>query len=598
MISQHLQDKLALLPDQPGCYIMKDENQNILYVGKAKVLKNRVRSYFHGVHDNKTTRLVSHIRDFEFIVTGSEKEALLLEINLIKKHTPPFNIMFMDDKSYPYIAISSDKNFTVRLTRQTKDKKSIYYGPYPSSQSANEIVRLINQIFPIRKCKNLPKQPCLYYHMHQCLGYCIKDIEESEIDSYKKQIRKFLDGDAKEILDSLQEQMTKASDELRFERAQDIYNTIQAIHHVLEKQTIDFKDRTNRDVFGYYEEKGYISFQGFFIRQGKLLERTLSINPIYEESMDAFVSFIVQYYQNNVIPKEILVPEGTPVEMLEEALQTHVHIPLRKEKKKLVDLVIKNAKTAHEQKFQLILRKDKQLEQANQKLSQIFQAPIHTVELFDNSHISGTYNVSGLVVFVDGKEDKSQYRHYKLDGYRSDLDSMKEVVYRRYFRLLKEQKPMPDLLLVDGGALQINAAKEIKEMLDLDLRIAGLVKDDKHNTRALLNENLEEIPLDKEEPLFFLLTHMQDEVHRFAISYHRKLRSKGMTKSILDEINGIGPKRKKELLKHFKSMKKIKEASVQELCEVLPESVAKEVFTQLHQNDHNSIMDAKESKNG
>lgn len=598
MISQHLQDKLALLPDQPGCYIMKGENQNILYVGKAKVLKNRVRSYFHGVHDNKTTRLVSHIRDFEFIVTGSEKEALLLEINLIKKHTPPFNIMFMDDKSYPYIAISSDKNFTVRLTRQTKDKKSIYYGPYPSSQSANEIVRLINQIFPIRKCKNLPKQPCLYYHMHQCLGYCIKDIEESEIDSYKKQIRKFLDGDAKEILDSLQEQMTKASDELRFERAQDIYNTIQAIHHVLEKQTIDFKDRTNRDVFGYYEEKGYISFQGFFIRQGKLLERTLSINPIYEESMDAFVSFIVQYYQNNVIPKEILVPEGTPVEMLEEALQTHVHIPLRKEKKKLVDLVIKNAKTAHEQKFQLILRKDKQLEQANQKLSQIFQAPIHTVELFDNSHISGTYNVSGLVVFVDGKEDKSQYRHYKLDGYRSDLDSMKEVVYRRYFRLLKEQKPMPDLLLVDGGALQINAAKEIKEMLDLDLRIAGLVKDDKHNTRALLNENLEEIPLDKEEPLFFLLTHMQDEVHRFAISYHRKLRSKGMTKSILDEINGIGPKRKKELLKHFKSMKKIKEASVQELCEVLPESVAKEVFTQLHQNDHNSIMDAKESKNG
>lgn len=598
MISQHLQDKLALLPDQPGCYIMKDENGKILYVGKAKVLKNRVRSYFHGVHDNKTTRLVSHIRDFEFIVTGSEKEALLLEINLIKKHTPPFNIMFMDDKSYPYIVISKDPCFTVRVSRQVKNKKNTYYGPYPSAQSAYEIVRLINQIFPIRKCKNMPKQPCLYYHMHQCLGYCFKEIDNKVNEENRKAIRRFLDGDAKEIIDDLTKQMQQASDELRFERAKEIYDLIQAIEHVIEKQTIDFKDRASRDVFGWYEDKGYISFQGFFIRKGKLLERTLSIEPIYEDTMEAFVSYIVQYYQKNIVPSEILVPEGTPVEVLEEALDTRVHIPKRGEKKKLVDLVIKNAKEAHDQKFQLVFRKDKELEMANQHLSRIFHAKIETVEMFDNSHISGAYNVSGLVVFENGKPDKSQYRHYKLDGYVSDLDSMKEVIYRRYFRLLKEGKPMPDLLLVDGGALQINAAKEIKEMLDLDLRIAGLVKDDKHSTRALIDENLNEIPLNKEDPLFFLLTRMQDEVHRFAISYHRKLRSKGMTQSMLDTVSGIGEKRKKQLLKHFKSMKQIRLASVEQLSEVLPQDVALSLYQRLHEDDKQSIIPLKESENG
>lgn len=594
MVSKHLQDKLALLPDQPGCYIMKDDKGKILYVGKAKVLKNRVRSYFRGVHDNKTTRLVSHIRDFEFIVTGSEKEALLLEINLIKKHTPPFNIMFMDDKSYPYIVMSKEDCFTIRVTRQVKNKKDIYYGPYPSAQSAYEIVRLINQIFPIRKCKNMPKEPCLYYHMHQCLGYCFKDIDKEINEENRKAIRKFLDGDAKAIIANLQKEMEEASEALKFERAKEVYDTIQAIEHVIEKQTIDFKDLSSRDVFGFYEDKGYISFQGFFIRKGKLLERTLSIDPIYEDSMEAFVSYIVQYYQKNIIPKEILVPEGTPIEVLEEALDTNVRIPMRGEKKKLVELVIKNAKEAHDQKFQLVFRKDRELEMANQQLGRIFKSKIQTVEMFDNSHISGSYNVSGLVVFENGKPDKNQYRHYKLDGYISDLDSMKEVIYRRYFRLLKEGKPMPDLLLVDGGALQINAAKEIKEMLDLDLRIAGLVKDDKHSTRALLNENLEEIPLNKEDPLFFLLTRMQDEVHRFAISYHRKLRSKGMTKSVLDTVSGIGDKRKKELLKHFKSMKQMRLATVEELKEVLPEQVANTLYQRLHDDDYDSIIPLEE----
>lgn len=585
--SKHLQDKLALLPDKPGCYIMKDEKGSILYVGKAKILKNRVRSYFHGTHNQKTTRLVSHIRDFEFIVTDSEKEALLLEINLIKKHTPPYNIMFMDDKAYPYIELTREDNFTVRVLRNVKKKnrKNEYFGPYPSSQSAYEMVRLIHQIYPIRKCKNIPKQACLYYHMHQCNAPCIHTVDTKENARLRKKVQAFLRGDTKDVVDSLNEKMLKASENLQFEKAKEIHDTILAIDHVVEKQTIDFKDQGNRDVFGYYVDKGYISFQGFFIRQGKLLERNMSIVPLYEDELDAFTSFIMQYYENNVVPKEILVPEGTSVDVLKESLETNVHIPIRGEKKKLVDMVYKNAKEAHEQKFQLIYRKDQELKDANDELSKLFGKEIHTVEMFDNSHIQGTFNVSGLVVFKDGLPDKNEYRHYKLDGYRSDMDSMKEVIYRRYFRLLKEHKPMPDLLIVDGGALQIMAAKEILDLLQVDVTLAGLVKDDHHNTRALMNDKLDEFGLDAKSGLFFLLTRMQDEVHRFAISYHRKLRDQSMTKSILDTIEGIGPARKKALLKHFKSMKQIRNASIEQLQEVLNEDVAKRVYARLHEEN-------------
>lgn len=582
MLTQNLQNKLDLLPDSPGCYIMKDENEQILYVGKAKILKNRVRSYFHGTHNEKTTRLVSHIRDFEFIVTNSEKESLLLEINLIKKYRPPFNIMLMDDSSYPYIVLSNDPFFTVRVMRNVKNKKLEAYGPYPSSSAANEMVRLINQYWPIRKCKNLPKQACLYYHMHQCAAPCIHEVDSDQMNQYRKEIRQFLKGDAQFLLKRLENEMLKASENLQFEKAQEYKEMMESIHHVISKQTIDFKDRKDRDVFAYYEDKGYISLQGFFIRDGKLLGRNFTVTPIYENTEDAFISFILQYYQKNVVPKEILLPQGISIDYLAETLETKVYVPQRGDKKKLVDLAIKNAKTAHEQKFALVYKKDQSLRLANQELERIFQAPIHTIEIFDNSHISGSYNVSGLVVFKDGKPDKSAYRHYKLDTYRSDIDSMKEVIYRRYFRLLKEGRSFPDLLIVDGGAQQISAALEIREQLDLNLRIVGLVKDDKHNTRALMNDVFEEIPLNKESALFFLLTRMQDEVHRFAISYHRKLRNKGMTKSILDDIAGVGRQRKKKIMNHFKTMKALREASLEEIEQIVSKQVASNIYQQLH----------------
>lgn len=584
-VSKHLQDKLSLLPDQPGCYIMKDEKGKILYVGKAKVLKNRVRSYFTGVHNNKTTRLVSHIRDFEYIVTGSEKEALLLEINLIKKHRPPFNIMFMDDKMYPYIEVSGEKDFQVRISRKPNNKKSRYFGPYPSSSSAYEMVKLVNQIFPIRKCRHLGRQECLYYHMHQCLAPCVRETDPKVQATIKSDVVRFLKGDMEDVLKSLRAKMQAAAEELQFERAKELRDQILHIEHIKEKQSIDFSDRTSRDVFGYYEDKGYISFYGFFIRDGKLLERTLSITPIYEDVEEAFISFIVQYYASNTKPKEILVPKGTDIQALENALDVKVRIPERGEKKKLVDLVVKNAREAHDQKFQLLYKKDKELDMAMQHLSRIIGRPVHTIESFDNSHIQGTNNVSALVVFEDGRPNKAQYRHYQLGEYRSDIDSMKEVVYRRYFRLLREGKPMPDVLIVDGSAAQINAAKSVRDELMLDLPIAGLVKDERHSTRALMLEDLEEVPLNKEDPLFFMLTRLQDEVHRFAIDYHRKLRSKGMTRSILDEVSGIGDVRKKEIMKHFKSMKALKEATIEQIGEVVPLDVARRLYDRLHPAD-------------
>lgn len=582
-----IQDKLAILPALPGCYLMKNKDGDIIYVGKAKKLKNRVRQYFVGAHDFKTTRLVSNIDDFEYIVTGSEKEALLLEINLIKKHTPPYNIMFMDDKTYPYLKLSREKAPVLKVVRNTKDKKAEYFGPFPDSGAAWETVKLLNRLYPLRKCKRLPKKECLYFHMGQCLAPCVNEIPQETYIQMAAGIRKFLKGDVKEILDTLQKEMEEASENLAFEKAKEKLDLIQAIHHVTAKQQIDFKDRKDRDVFGYYIDKGYISIQGFFVRGGKLLERTLSIEPLYEREEDAFISFVLQYYQANPLPQEILIPKEYDITQLEEILETKILQPIRGDKLKLVEMVLANAKNAHEQKFELVERKESRKEEAMVQLSNLLQKEIHRIEIFDNSHISGAFNVSGMVVFVDGEASKKDYRLFKLGEYVSDLDSMKEVVYRRYFRLLKERGRFPDLLIVDGGYLQIEAAKEILDALDIPLTLCGLVKDDNHRTSNLMDRNGTIIPVPRDSSLFFLLTQMQDEVHRFAISYHRRMRGKAMTKSVLDEVEGIGEVRKKEIWKHFKSLKRLKEASVEEIAQIIPMKSAISLYNVLHNTDQN-----------
>lgn len=583
-----IEDKLKILPALPGCYLMKNKDGDIIYVGKAKKLKNRVRQYFVGAHDFKTTRLVSNIDDFEYIVTSSEKEALLLEINLIKKHTPPYNIMFMDDKSYPYLKLTKENAPVLKVVRNTKDRKAYYFGPFPDSGAAWETAKLLNRIYPLRKCRRMPKKECLYYHMGQCLAPCIREIDERVYADMVSGIQKFMRGDVRDMLDTLHREMEQASEELLFEKAQEKLSLIHAIEHVTAKQQIDFKDRKDRDVFGYYVDKGYISIQGFFLRGGKLLERTLSIEPLYENEADAFVSFILQYYANNPLPQEILIPKEYDITHLEEILDTRILQPLRGDKLKLVDMVLANAKNAHEQKFELVERKESRRYEGMEQLCNLLQKEIHRIELFDNSHISGTHNVSGMVVYRDGEPSKKDYRTFRLGEYISDLDSMKEVIYRRYFRLLKEGARFPDLLIVDGGYLQIEAAREIIEALDIPLTICGLVKDDNHRTSNLMDVNGNILPVKRDSSLFFLLTQMQDEVHRFAISYHRKLRGKAMTKSILDEVEGIGEVRKKEIWKHFKSLKRLKEATIEEIRQVVPEKVAQNIYNILHNTDQKS----------
>lgn len=576
-----IEDKLALLPSKPGCYLMKDKNGKIIYVGKAIKLNNRVRSYFRGAHDYKTTKLVANIDDFEYIVCGSEKEALLMEINLIKEHSPQYNIMFMDDKSYPYIKLSKTKAPLLSVVRNNKDKKAYYYGPFPNSGAAWDTKNLLNKLYPIRKCKNIPKKACLYYHLGQCLGPCIHDIDEEVYEKMASEIRKFLRGDTKQILKELNDEMMKASDDLNFEKAQEVHELIKSIEHTTASQNVMFKDKKDRDVFGYYFDKGYICIQGFFLRSGKIIERALSIAPIVEEVEEAFISYILQYYEHNPLPQEVLLPQGLAID-LSEFLDCEVHVPVRGEKKKLVDMVFDNAKNAHINKFELVKRKDDEKEEALKQLSSLLGKDIHTIEIYDNSHISGKFNVSGMVVFEDGLPNKKEYRLYKLQGYRSDLDSMKEVVYRRYLRLLKEKKKQNDLLLVDGGYLQIQAAKEILDALEIDITLAGLVKDDRHRTSNLMDVEGNIIDIKKDSPLFFLLTQMQDEVHRFAITYHKNLRKKAQTKSILDEVEGLGDVRKKKIWNHFKSLKNLKEASVSDIAEVVPQQVAENIYTLLH----------------
>lgn len=582
-----IEDKLAILPALPGCYLMKNKQGEIIYVGKAKKLKNRVRQYFHGAHDFKTTRLVANIDDFEYIVCGSEKEALLLEINLIKKHTPQYNIMFMDDKTYPYLKLTKEKAPLLRVVRNTKDKKATYFGPFPDSSAAYDTQKLLNRIYPLRKCNRLPKKECLYYHMGQCLAPCVNVIDEQVYADMAQGIRKFLRGDVKEIVERLKAEMKEASEALQFEKAQEKLSLIQAIEHVTARQQIDFKDHKDRDVFGYHVDKGYISIQGFFMRGGKLIERTLSITPLYEDAMEAFQSFVLQYYANNPLPQEILLPKEYDVEHLVQILDTKIVQPIRGDKLKLVEMVLANAKNSHEQKFELISRKDHRREEGMQQLCQLLGKEIHRIELFDNSHISGAYNVSGMVVYKDGEPSKQDYRTYRLQEYRSDLDSMKEVIYRRYVRLLKERGKFPDLLIVDGGWLQIEAAKEIIDALEVSITVCGLVKDDNHRTSNLMDSEGRVLAVSKESSLFFLLTQMQDEVHRFAISYHRRLRGKGMTKSILDEVEGIGNVRKKKIWNHFKSLKRLKQASVEEIAAVVPMQVAQSVYNILHNTGQN-----------
>lgn len=589
-MNQRIKDKLALLPDQPGCYLMKDRQGVVIYVGKAKVLKNRVRSYFTGSHDTKTQRLVAEIEDFEYIVTSSNMEALILEMNLIKKYDPKYNIMLKDDKSYPFIKITAERHPRLIITRNVKKDKGKYFGPYPNAYAASETKKLLDRLYPLRKCTKLPDKVCLYYHIGQCLAPCEKVVKEETYKEMIEQITRFLNGGYKEIKEELQNNMLKASEQLDFERAKEYRDQITHIEAIMEKQKMTFSDLTDRDVFGYAVDKGWMCVQVFFVRQGKLIERDVSMFPFYDNPSDELLTFLGQFYSkpNHFKPKEILLTDDVDLELAEGLLEAKVSQPKRGPKKDLVKLAVKNAKIALKEKFSLIERDEERSIKAVENLGEIMgiYTP-HRIEAFDNSNIQGVDPVSAMIMFVDGKPARKEYRKYKIKTVEgpNDYDSMREVVRRRYARVLRENLPLPDLIIVDGGKGHIEAVREvIEDEYGMDIPIAGLAKDDKHKTSQLLYGNpLQVIPLGRNSQEFYLLQRIQDEVHRFAITFHRQTRSKSSFQSTLDGIPGIGEKRKKTLLKHFGSIKKMKDAKEEEFIQLgIPKNSVQELMNKLN----------------
>lgn len=600
-----IKSKLELLPTSPGCYIHKDKNGTIIYVGKAKNLRNRVRSYFRGSHDTKTEALVSEIVDFEFIVTESNIEALLLEINLIKENKPKYNIMLKDDKSYPFIKITNERYPRLIITRQVKKDGGLYFGPYPDVGAANEIKRLLDRIFPFRKCTNPPSKVCFYYHLGQCMAHTVCHKDEAYFKGMAQEVSDFLKGQDDKIIDELKLKMNTAAQNMEFERAAEYRDLIQAIGTLRTKQRVMAKDLQNRDVFGYYVDKGWMCVQVFFVRQGKLIERDVNLFPYYDDPDEDFLTYVGQFYQekSHLIPNEILIPQDIDEEAVKALVDTKVLKPQRGEKKQLVNLAIKNARVSLEQKFNLLEKSMEKTQGAIENLGKLLQIPTPVrIESFDNSNIMGTSPVSAMVVFVNGKPSKKDYRKYKIKTVvgPDDYASMREVIRRRYSRVMRDGLTPPDLIVIDGGQGQVNIAKQvIQEELGLDIPIAGLQKNDKHQTHELLfGDPLQVIELSRTSQEFFLLQRIQDEVHRFAITFHRQLRSKNSFSSQLDGIEGLGPKRKQLLMKHFKSLTKIKEATVDEIVTVgIPRAVAEAVQAKLHQGkqeEASSLMEVAE----
>ncbi|MFS9030720.1 excinuclease ABC subunit UvrC [Streptococcus anginosus] len=587
-----IKSKLELLPTSPGCYIHKDKNGIIIYVGKAKNLRNRVRSYFRGSHDTKTEALVSEIEDFEFIVTESNIEALLLEINLIKENRPKYNIMLKDDKSYPFIKITNEIYPRLIITRQVKKDGGLYFGPYPDVGAANEIKRLLDRIFPFRKCTNPPEKVCFYYHIGQCRAHTVCHNDPHFFQEMAQEVADFLKGHDNKIIDELKGKMTSAAENMEFEKAAEYRNLLQSIATLRTKQRVIAKDLQNRDVFGYYVDKGWMCVQVFFVRQGKLIERDVNMFPYYNDPDEDFLTYIGQFYQekSHLIPNEILIPSDIDEIAVQAVVDTKILKPQRGEKKQLVNLAIKNAQVSLQQKFDLLEKSVEKTQGAIENLGQLLNIPTPVrIESFDNSNIMGTSPVSAMVVFINGKPSKKDYRKYKIKTVigPDDYASMREVIKRRYSRVMRDGLIPPDLIVIDGGQGQVNIAKDvIQNQLELDIPIAGLQKNDKHQTHELLfGDPLKVVELSRNSQEFFLLQRIQDEVHRFAITFHRQLRSKNSFSSQLDGIEGLGPKRKQNLMRHFKSLANIKKASVDEIVEVgVPRKVAEAVQRKLRES--------------
>ena len=577
-------EKLSLVPHLPGSYQMKNNDGNIIYVGKAKDLHNRLTSYFTGLVTGKTAKMVSEVKDFEYIVTSSETEAFILEINLIKKYDPKYNIDLTDDKSYPYIEYIPKPYPKVKVSRylniKKKDKKYLF-GPYPNAYAARRLVNLLNRFYPLKKCNGKPKQTCLYYDIKECLGYCVKNIDPNEVEMMEKEILSFLRGNDTILKDKIKDKITLHSDNLNYEQALELKKELDYISIVLDKQKVELRDLVNRDIINYFFENGYLSIQIFFIRNGKLLGGKNNIIPVVSDEIDEFEYYVVNFYSKHEKPKEVIINSKVNHEILSDLIEIPFLTPTKGAKKKLLDLATTNAKINLENEFETIQKNEERSEMANEELKSVLGLnKLDRIDIFDNSNLFGSFSVSGMVVFKNGKPSKNDYRKYKITvDQNDDYHMMKEVIYRRYYRALMEKSEIPDLIIVDGGINQINACKEVLIDLNLNIRVCGLKKNNKHRTNDLLDGlNYELINIDRTSNLFHYLTRIQDEVHRYTINYHRTIRSKGSISSVLDNIEGIGAKRKKDLIKAYGSVKKIKEAEIPDLAKYVPENVAKNIY--------------------
>ena len=573
-------EELSLVPHLPGCYLMKNKDNIVIYVGKSKNLKNRLSSYFQREHTGKTMMLVREIDHFEYIITNTEMESLLLEINLIKKYNPKYNILYRDDKSYPYIELTDEKVPSLKITRRINAKKikNNLFGPYPNVGAAKRVVEILNRIYPLKKCRTYEKRECLYYHIGECLGYCTHNVDEDKIKEMKNEIISFLNGNTKVLTDRLRENMIRCSEKLDYEKAKEYKDLLDYINITTEKQKVDLDSKTNTDIVGYYAKDNYISIQILFVRGGKLLDRNRVIFPMITTEEEELSNYLLDFYSKNVsMPKEILVPSNVDISSFSEIFNIKFINPIRGEKKKILDLAYDNARIYYEEQMTYIKKDEDKIDTALNELKEKLNIDkVDRIELFDNSNLFGSFNVSGMVVFIMGKPSKNDYRKFKITNDKNDdYGTMREVIYRRYFRVLKDNLEKPDLIIVDGGVGQIHVAREVISSLGLDIPVAGLKKDDTHSTNMLLGlDPLTEIEIDKKSDLFMLLTRMQNEVHNFTISYHKNIRSKGALSSILDNIDGIGEVRKNKLLKKYKTITKMKEASLEELEEILPKDIA------------------------
>ena len=581
-------EKLTLVPELPGSYQMKDKDGIIIYVGKAKNLKRRLRSYFTRTVTGKTKVLVENIADFEYIVTSSELESLILEITLIKKYNPKYNVLLKDDKSYPYIEFTSEKYPVLKIVRNPKLKKNKnnLYGPFPNVGSAKRTVNMLNRIYPLRKCDKLKKEVCLYYHLGECLGYCEKKIDADKLATMVTEIKAFLNGDSSFIIERLKEKMNKASNSLNFEKALEYKGMIEDVKITLKNQIIVLNRDYNFDLFNCYQSNNYLSITTFFVRSGTLFGREKKIINTLSEPADALMEYIIKFYEKNLVPKQIIVPNFIDNQLLSSYLGVKVETREKGDIKKLLDLAAENAKIYLEEKeVELTKNEDKRLEAIKDLQNLLKVDKVSRMESFDNSHLFGTYYVGGMVVFEDFLPLKEEYRKFKVDiNTKDDLSAMREVVYRRYYRLLMENGKMPDLIVVDGGELQVKVVVDIINELNLPINVIGLKKDAHHKTSKIIDKDLHTIEIDSHSNLFLYLANIQEEVHRYAITYHRTIKNKGMLSSVLELVPGIGEGRRKALLKEFSSLKKIKEASVNELERVLPHDVAEGLFNYLKEN--------------